>query len=63
VCRRLRASASTRQAPLVVITAHDRVAGDALAAGADRVVMKPFDLDALCSLLHELVERRASAAP
>jgi CheY-like chemotaxis protein len=57
LCRRLRANASTRELPIIAVTGygdrdyHDR----ALQAGANRVLTKPCELDALVRDVRELV--------
>lgn len=41
--------------PVVVITAWSHAEGEAWSAGADRVVLKPFDPDALSGVVTELL--------
>jgi two-component SAPR family response regulator len=43
--------------PIVILTAHSRAADDRDHIGADRVIMKPFDVDLLLATIEELTER------
>ena len=43
--------------PLVVVTAHGQAVAEASQLGADAVVAKPFDVEALGSTLARLLER------
>lgn len=56
LCRRLRAEPRTRDLPIVILSASEPVRGKALAsdAGADGYVLKPYDQEALLSLLGSL---------
>jgi CheY-like chemotaxis protein len=54
VARRLRADPATRGVPILGISAH-AAAEDALAAGCDRFIRKPFDLDEVVAAVHALV--------
>jgi two-component system phosphate regulon response regulator PhoB len=66
VCRLLREQPRGRDLPVVVLTANPSLEGEAVKAGADRFVSKPFDLDGLCGVLHALLESRGrpgAAAP
>jgi CheY-like chemotaxis protein len=56
MCRRLRSDPRTRRLPIVLLSAGEPLRGEAraLAAGADRYVRKPYDQDALLSLLATL---------
>jgi two-component system cell cycle response regulator DivK len=57
LCRRLRADSRTRAIPVLAITGYDdrHYRDRALLAGADRVLNKPCDLDALIQAVRELV--------
>jgi signal transduction histidine kinase/CheY-like chemotaxis protein len=60
--RRIRARA-TRHVPVIAITANPspEAEAEALAAGADRVLMKPVDLDGLYRIMTGLLETSAAA--
>ncbi len=45
-------------APVIVCTAHRAAALDARAMGAEAVLTKPFDVEALLGLVHELTSGR-----
>ncbi len=66
VCRRLRANPTTRDVPVLMITAkdevRDRIAG--LDTGADDYLTKPFDFDELVARIRAILRRqnRAKAA-
>ncbi|MBI4349074.1 MAG: response regulator [Elusimicrobia bacterium] len=64
VCRALKADASTRDTPVLIMTAAMLRGSEeaARAAGADGVVRKPFDDRALVETVKRLVGRRAGAA-
>jgi DNA-binding response OmpR family regulator len=63
LCRRLRADPRTRRLPIVILSAGDptRYQAQALAAGADRFVRKPYDQEELMRLLLSLRRRRSRA--
>lgn len=54
VCRSVRASEVTADTPILMLTAHGGLEFEAVAAGANRFIEKPFDLDELCELVHSL---------
>jgi len=60
--RQLKASAETRQIPIIVLTAHalieDRI--KALAAGCDEYITKPVDFDHLLTRIGELLAKADS---
>jgi CheY-like chemotaxis protein len=55
VLEELRADEELGDVPVVVITAWSHAEGEAWTAGADRVVLKPFDPDALSGAVAELL--------
>jgi len=54
-CRTIRASAEHAGLPIVFFSANQDVGRLAKEAGADTFIEKPFDLDALVSILHRAV--------
>jgi two-component system cell cycle response regulator DivK len=62
LCRRLRADVRTRAVPVLAITGYDdrHYRDRALQAGADRVLSKPCDPEALMRTIRELVGGRVS---
>lgn len=54
LCRQIKADRATRSIPVVVVSARpgQHVADEALAAGADDFLRKPFDNDELLHLVH-----------
>jgi CheY-like chemotaxis protein len=61
LCRRLRADARTRDVPVLAVTGYeDRHYRDrALHAGADRVLLKPFESETLVREIRDLVAQRS----
>lgn len=53
--RRLRAIETFKQAPVIMASGMDREE-EAIDAGADHFLYKPYDLDELMSLLHSMLE-------
>lgn len=47
IARRLKGRATTRRIPILMLSAHPNAEREALAAGADGFLAKPFDLDTL----------------
>ncbi|MBV9690311.1 MAG: response regulator transcription factor [Ktedonobacteraceae bacterium] len=65
VCRRLRANPTTRDLPILMLTAkdevQDRITG--LDAGADDYLTKPFDFDELLARIRAILRRQKRAQP
>ena len=60
LCRTLKADPSTADIPIVLMSAaYPRAAAS---AGADAIIGKPFDLDALDALVHRLLSARHKGA-
>lgn len=51
IARRLKGQATTRRIPIVMLSAHPDAQREALDAGADAFLAKPFDLDALLATI------------
>ena len=58
--RELRAKLATRQVPIVVVAATGARRDEALAAGGDDYLDKPFDLDSLAAMVRRHLDRRDS---
>lgn len=56
VCRRLRADPGTRQAKIVMMTAGtpSRAKEEACQAGADRLILKPYEFEELVAMIDSL---------
>src|SRR5580693_4346232 len=64
VCRQIRRRATTRDLPVIMVTARteDQDAVRALNTGADDYITKPFNMEALLARMRALL-RRANAVP
>src|ERR1700723_3934011 len=64
VCRQIRRKASTRDLPVIMVTARteDQDAVRGLNTGADDYITKPFNMDALLARMRALL-RRSNAGP
>jgi DNA-binding response OmpR family regulator len=64
LCRQLRDDSTTEHIPRVILSARDSLAdqADALAAGADRYVVKPVGMKALIGLVEGLIGQPNAAA-
>jgi CheY-like chemotaxis protein len=51
IARRLKGQAATRRIPIVMLSAHPDAQREALEAGADAFLAKPFDVDALLATI------------
>lgn len=65
VARRLKADPATRSIPVIALTALSRLQDreEAIAAGCDDFVDKPFDLDTLAEKVRKYLRCRPSAIP
>ena len=61
VCRQLKADPRTRHIPVALMSARPRLQDYQARAGADGVLSKPFDLDALLQLIQTLLVQPAAA--
>jgi len=55
VCRRLREQSSTRELPIIIISAHPNMHEPALAAGANDFISKPFSVDDLLKKIETIL--------
>lgn len=55
ICRRLKANASTRQMPILMISAHPTAHISVKKVGADAFLPKPFDVDILLHAVRRFV--------
>ena len=64
-CRQLRADERTAQVPLVVLSARSSTADrtEAIAAGADRYLVKPVTIKVLAGTIEELLKEKGGARP
>lgn len=51
ICMLLKRDASTRQIPIIMISAHPTAQADAKTSGADAFLAKPFDTDQLLKMI------------
>jgi two-component system, OmpR family, phosphate regulon response regulator PhoB len=57
ICRQLRAQAATRDTPVIVISAHPRSGTEALHAGANDYIEKPFEMHYLLNVVAKFLKR------
>lgn len=57
ICRRLRQQAATRDTPVIVISAHPKAGNEALLAGANDYIEKPFEMHYLLNVVSGLLKR------
>lgn len=55
ICRRLKAAQTTKDIPVVMISAHPDAARSTREAGADDFVAKPFDINVLLEKIEKLL--------
>lgn len=54
ICRQLKATPSTQNIPIIMISASRDIRASAMAAGADDFLAKPFEMDALIEKIEKL---------
>ena len=54
ICRKLKATQSTKNIPIIMVSASRDIAASALEAGADDFLAKPFEMDALLAKIEKL---------
>lgn len=59
VCRHLRSQSTTRDIPVILISAHPKCASDALKAGANDYIEKPFEMHYLLNVVSKYTRLRA----
>jgi len=57
VCKRLRSDQRFKRLPIIILTAAPEMEKSSIAAGANRFVSKPFDLDDLAKPVRELLAK------
>lgn len=58
VCKRLRASPTTRHIPIIILSGYPKVGGTAIYEfGADEFISKPFEEDDLIQKIHSVLSR------
>lgn len=60
ITQELRQHKSTRQLPIILISAHPSAAQSAYASGADEFVAKPFDMDTLLGTIEKHLTNNTS---
>lgn len=55
ICKKLKGDESTRQIPVILISAHPNARAMSVDAGADGFIPKPFDIDLLLELVEKLI--------
>ena len=65
ICRRLRREPSTRNTPIIMVSARASVADIALglSAGADEYIRKPFSVSQIIARVHALTSSHRAKAP
>lgn len=61
VCKQLKRQASTKDIPIILLSANMEVARKAQESGADDYLEKPFDLDVLKNKIAHFLDRRYTA--
>ena len=55
ICRQLKSNKDTASVPVLMLSAHPQAAENCIAAGADRFIEKPFEMQHLLDTLHTLL--------
>lgn len=63
ICRHLKATPRSQSVPVVMISASTQFEHQALAAGADTMLAKPFRMKELLARIRELIEARNERPP
>jgi len=56
VCKKLKQAESTRDIPIIMVSASHNIEESALAAGADDFLAKPFEMNDLLTKIHNLTK-------
>lgn len=59
ICRKLMSQDGTKHIPIVMLSAHPDAERSVQEVGADAFVAKPFSVDALLTVIEDLLQRRA----
>jgi DNA-binding response OmpR family regulator len=56
ICRQLKANSSTKNIPIIMVSASRDIASSAMQAGADDFLAKPFEMDVLLAKIEKLTK-------
>lgn len=59
ICRHLRGQAATKETPVILISALPKAGNDALLAGANDYIEKPFEMHYLLNIVSKYIRRRS----
>lgn len=59
ICRQLKSNKATSSIPILMLSAHPQAEENCLAAGADRFIEKPFEMEFLLNTLAEILYKQA----
>lgn len=57
ICRHLRGQTATKNTPVIIISAHPKAGNEALEAGANDYIQKPFEMHYLLNVVSKFVKR------